>query len=324
MRKLLSCVLGISLVIYANIALAEQSSMFKDVPDHFWGQEYIERAIQHKIVEGYPDGTFKPDAKVSQSEFIAMLIRSYQPSDFSSSQKSQNWAEPYLSYIHKLGWTELQPSEQAALNRGNVARYLANAAGKNFTVDDSIQYLLDIGIAKGKTERSLQGFNKNGPVTRTEALAFIERLKYRFDELKSIPKTTEKYKSDLAQKDVYTIPEHNISIQFPQQWKNKYEVVTATNTDVKTKSYNFIDKSNKKYGGTLFTLTVWPKEVWSSEGPELMKNIHIYKIGERDNVVFTINTPTDVQYAAEDLALKTEYLNLSNDVQKKGIDFIID
>ncbi|MNF17618.1 hypothetical protein D3C80_2212230 [compost metagenome] len=55
-----------------------------------------------------------------------------------------------------------------------------------------------------------------------------------------------------------------------------------------------------------------------------MKNIHIYKIGERENIVFTINTPTDVQYAAEDLALKTEYLNLNNDVQKKGIDFIID
>ncbi|KWX87153.1 hypothetical protein AMQ83_14785 [Paenibacillus riograndensis] len=76
MRKLLSCVLGISLVIHANIALAEQSSKFKDVPDHFWGQEYIERAIQHKIVEGYPDGTFKPDAKVSQSEFITIYKRS--------------------------------------------------------------------------------------------------------------------------------------------------------------------------------------------------------------------------------------------------------
>ncbi|MEJ9163800.1 methyltransferase, partial [Paenibacillus graminis] len=67
-----------------------------------------------------------------------------------------------------------------------------------------------------------------------------------------------------------------------------------------------------------------PKEVWSSEGPELMKNIHIYKIGEREHVVFTINTPTDVQYGTEDLALKTEYLNLSNDVQKKEIDFLID
>ncbi|WP_151737138.1 S-layer homology domain-containing protein ['Paenibacillus yunnanensis' Narsing Rao et al. 2020] len=324
MRKLLSCVLGIGLVVNADIALAEQSNMFKDVPNHFWGEDYIERAIEHKIVEGYPDGTFKPDAKVSQGEFLAMLIRSYQPLDFNSNQNFQDWVGPYLSYSNKLGWTELQPSEQAALNRGNVARYLVNATGKNFTVDDSIQYLLDIGIAKGKTERSIQGFMKNDPVTRTEALVFIERLKYRFDELESIPKTAEQYHSELAQKDVFAISEQHINIQFPQQWKSKYEVVYTANSELKTKSYDFIDKSNKSHGGVLFRMTVWPKEVWSSEGPELMKNIHIYKIGERDNVVFTINTPTDVQYSSEDLALKTEYLNLSNDVTEKRIDFLID
>ncbi|WP_019909898.1 S-layer homology domain-containing protein [Paenibacillus sp. HW567] len=324
MKKLLSCVLGILLVINANIALADQARLFKDVPNHFWGQEYIERAITNKIVEGYPDGTFKPDAKVSQGEFLAMLIRSYQPSDFSSNQKTQDWVKPYLSYINKLGWTELQPSEQIALNRGNTARYLANAAGKNFTVDDSIQYLLDSGLAKGKTERSIQGFMKNAPVTRTEALVFIERLKYRFDKLEAIPKSTEQYHSDLAQKDIITISEQHINIQLPPQWKGKYEVVTTTNADLKTKSYKFVDKSNKKNGGLLFTLTAWPKEAWSAEGPELMKNVHIYKIGEREEIIFTVDTPTDVQYGTENSALKSEYLNLSNDVQAKRIDFIID
>lgn len=48
---------------------------FSDVSASFWGHSNIQWAIENKVVDGYPDGSFKPNQNVEQAEFIAMLIR---------------------------------------------------------------------------------------------------------------------------------------------------------------------------------------------------------------------------------------------------------
>jgi hypothetical protein len=47
---------------------------FSDISSH-WAKANIEAAVQAKYVSGYPDGSFKPDAKVSRAEFLAIVTR---------------------------------------------------------------------------------------------------------------------------------------------------------------------------------------------------------------------------------------------------------
>ncbi|MDQ0874256.1 hypothetical protein QFZ77_002915 [Paenibacillus sp. V4I3] len=174
---------------------------FNDVSPSFWGYSNIQWAIENKIVDGYPDSSFKPNQNVEQAEFIAMLIRAYQPSDYDPTSETGEWSAPYIRYANKMKWKVVTPSSLGGhtspvyLNRGMVAQYLANATGKNYSTDDSIQYLLDLGLSEGKTDKNINGFQKGDEVTRTEAITFIERLKTQVNTLQASSLIEEKYDS---------------------------------------------------------------------------------------------------------------------------------
>jgi hypothetical protein len=82
----------------------------------------------------------------------------------------------------------------------------------------------------------------------------------------------------------------------------------------KDNEITFSSKINKQTGGQLFNIKIWTKEKWNADSEELIKLIHISKVGEREDTVFTFDTPTDVQYNAEDQTKKAEYLSMSNDI----------
>lgn len=50
-------------------------SMYTDVAADAWYAGYIGYLTELGILTGYPDGTFKPDAPIARSEFVAMVIR---------------------------------------------------------------------------------------------------------------------------------------------------------------------------------------------------------------------------------------------------------
>jgi hypothetical protein len=126
---------------------------------------------------------------VEQAEFLAMLIRAYQPSELTPDPNASNWCAPYINFAAKMGWEVITPSSLGGhsssvyLSRGKVAQYLANASGKRFTVDRSIEYLFEIGIVEGKTAKSVDGYQKGDEVTRAEAVTLIKRFKTKQDRL---------------------------------------------------------------------------------------------------------------------------------------------
>lgn len=172
---------------------------FKDVTADFWGYANIQWAIDNQVVDGYPDGTFKPNQNVEQAEFLAMLIRGFKPSEFTPASGSGNWSAPYIEYASKKGWKVVAPTSLGGyaspvyLTRGMVAQYMAGASGKNYSVNDSIQYLLDMGLSEGKTGKSVDGFKKDDQVTRTEAITFIQRYRFHSGQLLASPAVEEKY-----------------------------------------------------------------------------------------------------------------------------------
>ena len=59
---LMTCYIGSNSVF----ALAEEIP-FKDVPLNHWGYSHIQWAVAQDVVDGYPDGTFKPKRKIGRA-----------------------------------------------------------------------------------------------------------------------------------------------------------------------------------------------------------------------------------------------------------------
>ena len=48
------------------------AASFHDISGH-WAERYIEKAIDYGFVNGYEDGTFKPNAPITRAEFTTMF-----------------------------------------------------------------------------------------------------------------------------------------------------------------------------------------------------------------------------------------------------------
>lgn len=70
-----------------TVALGLSFSPFSDVKSTFWGAPYIQAAVSAGIVDGYIDGTFRPDGTVKYEEAINMMLKvlGYSNDDFGAS-----------------------------------------------------------------------------------------------------------------------------------------------------------------------------------------------------------------------------------------------
>ena len=52
----------------------EEKMTFKDTKEH-WAEEIIDRVSEAGLMEGFKDGTFKPDLAVTRAELATVLDR---------------------------------------------------------------------------------------------------------------------------------------------------------------------------------------------------------------------------------------------------------
>ncbi len=167
---------------------------FSDVSPSYWGRETIAWAYERGLIKGYADGNVKPNAAVSEAEFLAMLIRAFEPNVQNAT--SGNWAGTYYVRAKQLnlpvqGGTSTKARTQN-LTRVRVAEMLAAANGQNYIGSDAIRYVLGQGIASGssKTEKTIASFGGSRTLTRAEALQFVKNLTEKgVGELQARPKT---------------------------------------------------------------------------------------------------------------------------------------
>lgn len=57
-----------------SAVLGQAGIIFKDIAGH-WAKSAIERAVNLGFINGYADGTFRPNAQVTRAEYAAMLVR---------------------------------------------------------------------------------------------------------------------------------------------------------------------------------------------------------------------------------------------------------
>ncbi|TDF93743.1 CAP-associated domain-containing protein [Paenibacillus piri] len=157
---------------------AAEAPVFSDTSSH-WGASAIAWGVQNHIVDGYADGSFRPDEPVSEPEFLAMLLRAYPEIKLPDAAAGAAWYKPYYDAADTRKWPVLHNADPAKFNRGHVARIITASQKGTQSLNDSIRYLLDQGLSGGKTAATVAGYQAADRLSRAEAVQFIRNLKLK-------------------------------------------------------------------------------------------------------------------------------------------------
>jgi len=308
---------------------------FRDVNTDYWGYESIAWAYEQGIIDGYPDGTFKPDSSVGQTEFLAMLIRAYQPKDLMVQEQGgdSDWKVPYVEYASKMGWggiyivppnsknSDLRrlsglPEPEYLMRRMYVAKLIAAANGRNYSPDDSIRFLLDSGLAEGKTNNTVEGFQGMDKLTRAEAVTFIKNLKAKMETLYPSPHNEHSYDPNtlaLSPFEIYplevSIPPDEPSVRFSHV---EFENPSAGYTLIHDATYTITGNVLKAVGEDLtVNLEYWESGVFkpnrSIKAPmnsgKIKKTIDIPNAG-----IYRITIYSNYDGVSQEIALTSFYV----------------
>jgi|GEM_PF-1104939 len=110
MAKIIVCALGLE-------GYAAGASSFKDMGGH-WSDKYVAYAVGLGIINGYPDGTFKPDNTVTYDEAAKMLVAAL---GYTEDSLVGTWPTNWVTKAKVLGILDGIKAGTAGANRGDIA-----------------------------------------------------------------------------------------------------------------------------------------------------------------------------------------------------------
>ena len=84
-----------------------QPTVFSDVASGAWYAQAVNYLASKGILEGYPDGTFKPNAPITRAEFATIALRfdELEPAEDDAFPDIEgHWAEDFINSAAKKGW----------------------------------------------------------------------------------------------------------------------------------------------------------------------------------------------------------------------------
>ena len=201
------CLVVSSLTVFAQGSLTIkpltntiENSLFTDTNENDWYYPHLEILTNKKGIDGYPDGTFRPENNMSNAEFIKIVVALVSGELPKGSADGTHWADNYMNKAVELGL--LTQDENVAdryddpIIRQNMAKVVSRTMEKVFKeekVADTSAYISKIvdwdgtcrlckddiaqayakGVIVGMPDGSFAGL-KNA--TRAEATTMIVRL----------------------------------------------------------------------------------------------------------------------------------------------------
>jgi hypothetical protein len=104
------CVLSIALVIsitwtFPTVSTFAIDKEFTDVRSSYWAYDSIVNAMNKEIVNGYPDGSFRPTENITYAQFMAILTRAFYFEEFTVAKDTNGvfdvWYEPYTTILSR-------------------------------------------------------------------------------------------------------------------------------------------------------------------------------------------------------------------------------
>ena len=211
MKRILSLVLA--LILCTSLAVPALAADFSDVPPSHNFYPAVADCSSKGIVGGYPDGTFRPSATVTRSNFCVMLSRAFYPSDITryTNDFTTSFGSFYPNYLalkNNFIWNNVSfdtddiydsgfaASMNLGISRYDMAQLMTNimnargfAAGeaeKNAAASkitdyssipgqyrDAVANVYALGVIGGYSDGS---FNGGGVMNRGQAAAVIYRM----------------------------------------------------------------------------------------------------------------------------------------------------
>ncbi len=201
MNKILSILISMLLIFNIFVpAFAQESSNIemKDISNH-WAEEVISKWVENKLITGYTDGTFKPDANITKAEFLIIVNRTFGFNEIASNNYSDvlknDWyydttliakENKYMDWYQEK---KLNPDDK--ITRQEVCAIIASIHSlkategltgiqhymDNESIPDWSKEYIDATVNKGY----LKGYEDNtlrvdGEITRAEAVVILDRV----------------------------------------------------------------------------------------------------------------------------------------------------
>ncbi|MGE4282857.1 MAG: S-layer homology domain-containing protein [Clostridia bacterium] len=183
---------------------------FSDIKESSWFKETISFLVGMGAIDGYDDGTFKPDATITRAEFtkIFMVSQGFEP----TASSTQHWAKPYVDEATKKGHIVNGEFDNIDKNitRGEIARMVVRSMNESYpdNISKYAQQITDYssipspfkeyalkayvkGIVTGYPDGS---FGADKTATRAEASTMVVRM---LDESKRIVPELQKDIADI-------------------------------------------------------------------------------------------------------------------------------
>jgi hypothetical protein len=122
---------------------AYEPTVLADMANH-WAAAYTDRLIGMKVIQGFPDGTFKPQQSVTRAQFVVMLTEalglktSEKTTSFSDDGGISAWAKPSIAAAARSGLIKGSPDQgrtlfkaNQSITRAEMVVILANALREN-------------------------------------------------------------------------------------------------------------------------------------------------------------------------------------------------
>ena len=153
---------------------------FKDVAANYWARAMIEQAVEKGYVDGFTDGTFKPENKVTRAEFIKMLVDALK---LPHVEKGSPWYQPYVASLIEMGIhkeSDFKSNYDSSLSRLEMVKLAARATNPGIDNDPNgtdPNYLVFLGTQSGILQGTGNGnLDLKGTSTRAQAVVIIERI----------------------------------------------------------------------------------------------------------------------------------------------------
>lgn len=204
MKKVLTYALIVMLTIVLlpyQAKAAESSVLFSDVNSEHWAQKAIQYMVREGAINGYQDGSFRPEGELKRVHVAKMLDRiQYISSEFSTEELTavklkdvpatmdgfEAVAGLYLSHSADFLFENGQFQPYKSITRGEVAALLSNVFGiyasEDYRIDDvspsSIFYDGVAGLVENEVTNLYNGtsFKPNNVLTRAQFAMFTARV----------------------------------------------------------------------------------------------------------------------------------------------------
>ncbi|SCY17724.1 S-layer homology domain-containing protein [Alkaliphilus peptidifermentans] len=202
MRKTMSFIL-ITMLLVSSLTIAYGNinntvNKFSDVSKNDWFTPTVAKLVEMGGIQGYDDGTFKPNRTMTQAEFIKTVVATLH--DELPLGQGEHWAMNYIRDAEKLGYIDggeyRDRDLNSAINRYQMAKIIVRAVearGESFkdNASDYSTLIKDYSkipnqyqcpVLKAYSHGLLMGYPEDGEfkgtrsLTRAEAATVVIRI----------------------------------------------------------------------------------------------------------------------------------------------------